>query len=251
MQRFLIQSSADIELTKQEGFMQRMFIWGLMAFVMSHRLASGVTIGQIDTFETGLDNWFAGGLGPPPTQTPPIPPFVAPSGGPSGAGDAYMVITASERNGAGSRVVAINGSQWAGDYISAGIGSIAMDLNNLGMTDLTIRLLFEDPIGGPPADEAVTNFGAFLPVGSGWMHFVFPISPFALTAVDGSPAAALSNATLMRIINAPTVGDAARQLGVLGVDNIASQSAAAVPEPSTVLFALTGFASLVFLRRRR
>jgi hypothetical protein len=148
-------------------------------------------------------------------------------------------------------VVAINGSQWAGDYMSAGIGSIAMDLNNLGMTDLTIRLLFEDPIGGPPADEAVTNFGAFLPVGSGWMHFVFPISPSALTAVDGSPAAALSNATLMRIINAPTVGDATRQLGVLGVNNIASQSAAAVPEPSTVLFALTGFASLVFLRPRR
>jgi len=144
--------------------------------------------------------------------------------------------------------VAINTSQWAGNYIAAGVSSILMDLNNIGNTDLTIRLLFEDPMGGPPADEAVTNFGAFLPAGSGWMHFVFPISPPSLTVVTGSATAALTNATLMRIINAPDPGDAISAVGVLGVDNITAVGA--VPEPSTVLVVVAGLGCLAVLRRR-
>lgn len=230
--------------------MQQVFRCGLIALMMSPGLVFGAVLNQTDTFQTGLNNWFAGGLGM--GQTPPVPPSVMTSGGPAGAGDAFMIVTASTPTGAGSRVVAINGAQWAGNYLAAGIGSIAIDLKNLGNTALTIRLLFEDPMGAPPADEAVTNFGAVLPVGSGWMHFTFPTAPASLTALDGSATAALTNATLLRIINAPAVGDAVQQLGVLGVDNITARGpVASVPEPSTVLLALTGLAAAGLLRRKR
>jgi len=210
--------------------------------------AAAVTVGQVDTFQTNLDNWFAGGLGPP-NQQPPIPPFVQASGGPAGAGDAYMVVTASEANGAGSRVVAINTTQWAGNYLAAAVGSISMDLINLGQSDLTIRLLFEDPMGGPPVDEAVTTFGAFLPAQSGWQHFVFPVLGPNLTAIEGNAWAALANATLLRIVNAPSAGDAVQQIGILGVDNIAS--VAAVPEPSTILLCLAGLGVVTGVARKR
>jgi hypothetical protein len=46
----------------------------------------------------------------------------------------------------------MNATQWAGDYLAAGIDGIAMDLRNLGTTDLTVRLLLEDPMGAPPAN---------------------------------------------------------------------------------------------------
>jgi hypothetical protein len=208
-------------------------------------VARAAVIGQVDTFQDGTtDGWFAGGLGM--GQIPPNPPHVVPSGGPAGVGDQYLVITSQGGTGAGSRLVAINGAQWAGDYLAAGISFISADLKNLGTTDLTIRLLFEDPMGGPPVDEAVTTFGAFLPVGSDWTHVVFAITPGDLTVVTGSVTAVLSNTTLLRIIDSPTPGDAVTIAGVLGVDNIA-----AVPEPSAVLLVGCGLALIAFRRLRR
>jgi hypothetical protein len=206
------------------------------------QLASAVTVDQIDTFQTGIDNWFAGGLGF--GVIPPIPPHVVPNGGPKGAGDQFMVVTSQGGNGPGSKLVAMNLNQWAGNYF--GVTGIEMDLQNMGTTDLTIRLLMEDPMGGPPADEGVTTLGAFLPVGSGWTHFFFPLSTSALTMLGGDAATLLGNTTLLRIIDSPTPGDAVPIAGILGVDNIH-----AVPEPATVLFTGIALAGFALSRRRR
>jgi hypothetical protein len=89
--------------------------------------ASGATVGQIDTFQDGTtDGWFAGGLGL--GLVPPIPPQVIANGGPKGAGDQYLQITGIGGDGAGSRIVAINLAQWAGNYLTPGLTGIAMDL---------------------------------------------------------------------------------------------------------------------------
>ncbi len=219
----------------------------MMVIAIVPSTAHGASIGLMDTFQSGTtEGWFAGGLGF--GAVPPVPPHVVATGGPSGAGDQFLQITANGNAGPGSKLVAINGTQWAGNYLAAGITTIEMDLKNLGATDLTLRLLFEDPLGGPPADEAVTTFGAFLPSGSDWTHFAFPISVADLTAIVGNIGAVLGNTTLLRIIDSPTPADAVAIEGILGVDNIA---ATAVPEPATMLCTATGLVALATRYRRR
>jgi hypothetical protein len=219
-----------------------LFITGLTA---SRSFAAAV--GIKDTFQNGTtNNWFAGGLGL--GQLPPTPPQVVNTGGPAGAGDQFLMITGTGiPNAPGSRIVALNGAQWSGNYTAAGIFALEMDLKNLGQTPLTIRLQFEDPVAGPPVDEAVTTFGAFLPVGSGWTHVAFQLSPASLTSIFGSPAIALSNTTLLRIIDSPTPGEAVTIAGVLGVDNI---TAVAAPETSSLLLLATSLIALVAICRR-
>jgi len=211
-----------------------------------------VSIGLTDTFTTNEQNWFAGGLGPP-GSIPPIPPDQQPSGGPGGAGDGFLQITGVGGAGAGSRIVAINTSQWTGNYLTAGVNAIAMDLQNQGSSDLTIRLLFENPFPGPPTDEAVTSFGAFLPAHSTWMHFLFPVGPGALVPQGTSDVnTLLSNVTLLRIIHSVAADEADTVIGQLGVDNItATASATAVPEPATLVLTIAGIGAAVQRRRQR
>jgi len=208
-----------------------------------------IGIGLTDTFQDGTtNNWFAGGLGL--GVFPPTPPQNVATGGPAGAGDRFLKITADSPtpDTPGSRIVALNVMQWSGNYLASGVSEIAMDLKNLGNTDLTIRLLFENPQGAPPTDEAVTTFGQFLPVGSDWTHVVFQISPSTLTPILGSATTVLSNTTLLRIIDSPTPTDAVSILGTLGVDNITASS---VPEPNTLLLSAIGLVALACVYRQR
>ncbi len=208
----------------------------------------GLLLGQVDTFEDlTTDGWFAGGLGL--GQVPPTPPAVVADGGPTGNGDAFMVVTAQGGNGPGSRLVAINGQQWAGDYLGAGIGGISMDLRNLGQTALTIRLLFEDPVAAPPIDEGVGTLAISLAAGSGWTHAFLPVSPSALTMLSGDASTLLGNVTLLRIIHS-TAADAEPIAGVLGVDNIRAE-AARLPEPGSLVLMLTGLLALAWRFRAR
>ena len=209
-----------------------------------------VTLGQIDTFEDGTTQGWTVGAGGAPG------PVNIATGGPAGAGDNFLEVSSTGRPGPGGRLVTINSSQWAGNYLAAGVNEITLDANNLGATDLSIRLLFADPMGGPPADVAVTSQALLLPAGSGWVHASFLIDPADLVAVLGSASAALANATEMRIFHNPAPDFPGPPVGIpdiaatLGVDNI---TAAAVPEPGTLAF----FAGLVVpcaayhIRRRR
>jgi hypothetical protein len=196
--------------------------------------AHALSNNELDTFSAGIEGWFAGAG--PFGQVPSPPPSVVATGGPAGAGDSFMLVTANGSDAAGGRLVAMNAAQWAGNYPDEGISSIAMDLRNLGTSDLTIRLYLEDPIPGPPLNEAVTNFSVFLPAGGAWTHAVFPIAPSDLTVLQGSAATLLSNTTVLRIFNgiAPDFPPE-RVSGLLGVDNIQ-----AIPEPETFLLMAGG-----------
>jgi hypothetical protein len=207
--------------------------------------AAPILVGQQDTFEDGTtQGWTVSLLGAPS----PAPPVNVDTGGPAGVDDNYLLLSSIGGAGAGSRLTVINPAQWAGDYLAGGVGSISMDLLNLGTTDLSLRLLFEDPTAGPPKNVAVSTAPFVLTAGSGWTHATFDIGLADLTALMGDAAAALSGATAIRLFHSDAVGFPGDPIvASLGVDNITAE-AAGVPEPVSLLLVGAGFA-VAFARR--
>lgn len=201
-------------------------------------------VGQIDNFEDGTtQGWVVNLLG---LGVHPAPPVNEANGGPGGAGDNYLKLTSTGGAGAGNRLVALNVTQWAGNYTAAGIGFISMDLRNLGATDLSIRLYLENPNGAPPTDDAVTS-AFLLPSGGGWTKATFAVSAGALTAINGNLNTLLSNVTAFRILHGATAAFPPSPIAAqLGVDNI---TALATPEPLSGALVALGLAT-VALRRR-
>lgn len=209
-----------------------------------------VTIGQVDDFEDGTtQGWEINSLG---FGSPAILPVNESTGGPAGANDNYLKLGSSGASGSGSRLVVNNlSAQWAGNYTSVGLTAISMDLRNLGTTDLAIRLLLENPDGGPPSDVATTG-AIVLPSGGAWTNVEFDISPGALVALLGGVDALLANVTMLRIYHS----DAAEFPGpsvvaALGVDNITALGVQQpVPEPGTVVCVALGLAAVLARRAR-
>jgi hypothetical protein len=219
----------------------------LLAWLTPQPPAAAVSIGQVDTFQDGTtQNWTINVLG---LGSPAILPANAPTGGPAGAGDSYMQLTALGGAGGASRLSVINLSQWSGDYLTAGIGTITMDVNNLGSTDLFLRFLIRDsfdPLLGMSPNVALSTAAVVVPAGGGWMSVVFPINSADFTATAGSAAAALANVAELRLFHNPDVEfPPPPVVAFLGVDNIM-----AVPEPSAVLLLGLGIPGLARLRRR-
>jgi hypothetical protein len=212
-------------------------------------LLGAVSIGQVDTFEDGTTQNWTVAVGPLGGLHPSPPANIA-TGGPAGADDNFLQLTSIGGGGAGSRLVALNLTQWAGDYTAAGVTSISLDARNLGNSDLTLRLLFEDPIPGPPLNIAVTA-PFFLPAGGDWTSVTFLVDAANLTAIQGDVNTLLQQVTMLRILHSPNaVFPPPEIIAQLGVDNISANGAATpIPEPGSVSLAVLGAAMLTLLKR--
>jgi hypothetical protein len=201
--------------------------------------AGAVLMGTVDTFEDGTTQGWVSGAGHP------SPPVNAPSGGPDGLEDAYLLSSSLGSFGAGSRLVNIAGARWAGDYIAAGVTGIAMDLNNLGDTDLSLRLRVQapDPTPGAFPFAAILTVPIALPAHSGWTRVTFATTPDAFT---GAAADALSGVVEMRLFHGlAAVFPGEASVATLGMDNIT-----AVPEPGAAWLLAGGLLTLALRRRR-
>ena len=205
----------------------------LAASLMLPALAPAVSIGLPDDFEDGTtQNWVVGLRG----GVPRFPPVNVPTGGPAGDGDHYLLLTsvASIFSDPGNRLVVINLTQWTGDFLGAAVNFITMDVNNLGATDLDLRIRVEDPDAPPsntPTHIAVSTDAVFVPAGGGWTRVVFPMSPGHLTPLKGDVALALSNVAELRIFHSPTATFPGPTIDAqLGVDNITARVTSMPPQ---------------------
>src|SRR5687768_16581449 len=82
-----------------------------------------ITFGQTDTFQGGTTMGWATGAAPANLTVPT-------GGGPGGAADRFLRVESTGGGGAGGRPVFFNRAQWLGNYNTAGVSAIEMDLFN-------------------------------------------------------------------------------------------------------------------------
>ena len=136
----------------------------LLACLLPPAVCSAVTLGQIDDFQDGTtQGWLVG--------FPGVQPVNVATGGPAGAGDHYLLLTADGGPGPqdpNNKLVVINQTQWNGNFLAAGVNAINMWVNNLGATDLYLRLYVADDLIRQPTNTAISTNPVFLGAGSGW-----------------------------------------------------------------------------------
>ncbi len=178
----------------------------------------GLNNNQVDTFQDSTtQNWESG-------IPNPNPPTIITHDGPAGIDDFYLMATATGIAGAGGKLVIFNNSQWTGDYISAGITTISMYVNNFGSTALSLRLAFAGSGGNIWSLNPVS-----VPAGSGWVIAKFEIDSLHFAGSGANINATLSSVTQLRIIHSVAGGyNGDSYAASLGIDDI---SAAENPLP--------------------
>jgi len=117
--------------------------WLVLSLLCLPGLAGAFPLGLVDDFEDGTTaGWVVGLLG----AVHPAPPANVADGGPDGDGDNYLLLTSLGGGGAGSRLAAINLTQWAGDYSTpddSPLDTYVMRgwVRNFGGTDVFLRVL--------------------------------------------------------------------------------------------------------------
>ena len=196
----------------------------LLTCLLHPAVGSAVTLGQVDDFQDGTTQHWVVGNPFEPNQP------VNDTGGPAGPNDHYLRLTADGLPGGGGRLVVINQTQWGGNYLAAGVNAITMSVNNLGTTDLSLRLYVADGTTQQPLDTAISTNSVFLPAGSGWTTATFLLSPAHLTALRGNVQQALTNAREVRIFHNPAPTFPPPPVAAsLGVDNIKAERRTSLP----------------------
>ena len=195
---------------------RRIELWvcAVVVAMIGRDAAAQVQFGRLDDFEDGTTMGWAEG-------SPSLnPPSNVNTGGPGGAGDAFLRNVSSGGGGAGSRMVMFSEGRWLGDYNAEHVMRIQGQAVNLGTTT-TLHLRLAITAG---ADRFGSTEAIVLPPDGLWRPVVFDLTPAAMTQMFGSRTldAALSQVTDIRILSAAagpmTLGDAIA--GTLGMDNL-------------------------------
>ena len=195
-----------------------------------------VTVGFLSDFEDNtIQSWTNGSSGPDPLNIN--------TGGPLGVNDNFLQITADGSGSVGKLTSFSTSSNWLGNYISAGVTAIEMDLKNFGTTALSIRIAFKTGSSGYS-----TTTGFALAADNSWHHASFAVSAAAMTGISGPGTfnTFMTNPGQMRILHSasPSLnGDTL--VSQLGVDNIR-----AVPESGMALLSMLTGACLLLRRKR-
>jgi hypothetical protein len=183
--------------------------------------AEAVVVGQVDTFAVGSQDWSTAAF------------LSIANGGPNGASDQYLRVASNGQHFSSGLLRSENYSQWSGQYATAGINAIRVDLLNPNSSPLEIRLILN--AGNYGRFTSLTSFS--LPADGVWHRAAFGIS-----LADLAPLIPFTDFTIslehvigIGIQHQPGAPADFGPLtaGVLGVDNVT-----ALPEPvSLIMFA--------------
>lgn len=168
---------------------------------------SQVTLNQVDTFQDGTTMDWSGGSSPTNIA----------SGGPQGASDRYLQISAT-----GGKLATYNITRWNGNYVSAGVTRIEADLKNLGTTDLVIRLVL---FGPDTVSRWSSNSVVMLPANGAWAHVGFDLKESDFIRTLGTQTWSQTMVTMDRIMfrHEPVVSSGGSvTTGILGIDNVSA-----------------------------
>jgi hypothetical protein len=201
-----------------------------------------VTLGQLDDFQRGTtEGWGSGPINPnPPVNVPDV--------GPAGAGDHSLQITSTGVIGPGSRFVAFNTTQWSGDFTTAGVERITLDVNNVGAVALNMRVALEGAGG-----RFVSTLSVPVSSGSGWQSIELSLLAGDLSSAGGLDVnATLSAVTQLRVISAlnPTFqGDIIAAQGL--IDNLVADGPELLSVPALPVGGLVALAVALAAAGRR
>jgi hypothetical protein len=175
----------------------------------------GVTLNQLDTFDSGLlENW--NGASPDIT-----------TGGPDGATDNFLIFTAHGGGGSNSKMIGYNVAQWSGNYSAAGVARLTFHAKNLSSQTLQLRAVLKTGFGNTPGFASTTSYS--LPTDGAWHRVVLDLNEAAMTRVNSSSLVfsnLIENVGELRILHAAApsiIGDPL--VGSYGLDNIQGLSA--------------------------
>ncbi len=192
----------------------RIVVFSCVLLALS-QVAQGVSLFQVDTFQSGTTDGWGGGANP--TNIP--------NGGPQGAGDAFLQIISNGIGGPGSKPATYNGdvgSPWVGDYSGLGVRAITLEMMNSVSSDpLEMRLAM---FGSGGASRWTSVTAEPVPNDGQWRRYRFFISETELTQVLGTITYAdlIGNVSQILLRHDPDSPSAGGEVAVatLGFDNI-------------------------------
>jgi hypothetical protein len=196
--------------------------------------ARAIVIGMRSNFQDGTTQGWVGAS-----------PVNIGTGGPGGAGDAYMRLTSTGGVGPGSRLATFNpSSDWTGDFLAAGVTSLEADMINLGTVPLEMRVVLFAGTG----NRYTSTVAQVVPADGVWHHVAFGLGASDLTNVLGvltyhDIITSVDNLMFRHDSGTPSEGGTAIATSA-GIDNIL-----AVPGPGAA--AMLGLAAAGLGRRRR
>lgn len=231
-----------------ENPMKRLLFLGLCMAIPFCSIAEAISLASIDTFDTDTEGWEIAGRGADPTF----------DNGLSFNGQPGFLTHFSDNSGPNSRWLMLSDeSDWTGDYLSAGVGSISLWMDGVsGNADPIVWLGFEGPGGW------FFTPGQVLPISDDWKRYEFDVTPDSLihsTASGGTGVAAdtLAAVTQFEIFAGPgpvnyrgngNLLEGGRSTSVINIDNIAAQP---VPEPTSVVLLGLSLSAGAVLRKRK
>lgn len=172
------------------------------------------------------------------------PPTNQPSGGPLGAGDRYL-RNISSGSGAGGKNVTFNTTTWTGDYLSAGINRLQLDVKNFGSASVPLRA----GLRRTNSERYITEAAVVIPGDGQWHSIAIDITENKMVPYGGVATyeEVMSDVRDLRIMIAENATWQGTPINTtMGYDNIL-----ALPEPTSVAMILAGALMLATGRGRR